>query len=120
MKRAILAVTAVTLLVGLTGCTWPHGRALTGLMPGSCQGAPENCAACGNGCNGGCAAGAAEDPSCPNDPARCGCLFHRHAREAAAAAANTPGPPTGAVTYPYYTNRGPRDFLARNPQSIGP
>jgi hypothetical protein len=30
------------------------------------------------------------------------------------------GPPTAAVTYPYYTNRGPRDFLARNPQSIGP
>lgn len=30
------------------------------------------------------------------------------------------GPPTGAVTYPYYTNRGPRDFLAKNPRSIGP
>ena len=30
------------------------------------------------------------------------------------------GPPTGAVTYPYYTTRGPRDFLARNPRSIGP
>ena len=30
------------------------------------------------------------------------------------------GPPTGATTYPYYTNRGPRDFLARNPRSIGP
>jgi hypothetical protein len=31
-----------------------------------------------------------------------------------------PGPPTAAVTYPYYTNRGPRDFLARNPGNIGP
>jgi len=30
------------------------------------------------------------------------------------------GPPTAAVTYPYYTTRGPRDFLARNPKSIGP
>jgi hypothetical protein len=30
------------------------------------------------------------------------------------------GPPTGATTYPYYTTRGPRDYLARNPQSIGP
>ena len=30
------------------------------------------------------------------------------------------GPPTGGVTYPYYTNRGPRDYLARNPRSIGP
>jgi hypothetical protein len=30
------------------------------------------------------------------------------------------GPPTGAVAYPYYTTRGPRDFLAKNPASIGP
>ena len=30
------------------------------------------------------------------------------------------GPPTGSTTYPYYTTRGPRDYLARNPQSIGP
>jgi len=35
--------------------------------------------------------------------------------------ATTPaGPPTGAVAYPYYTTRGPRDFLAKNPPSIGP
>lgn len=34
--------------------------------------------------------------------------------------ANYAGPPTGAVTYPYYTNRGPRDFLARRPLDIGP
>lgn len=30
------------------------------------------------------------------------------------------GPPTGSTTYPYYTTRGPRDFLARNPRDIGP
>ena len=30
------------------------------------------------------------------------------------------GPPTGAVSYPYYTTRGPRDFLAKNPGTIGP
>jgi len=30
------------------------------------------------------------------------------------------GPTTGAVAYPYYTTRGPRDFLVNNPQSIGP
>lgn len=29
------------------------------------------------------------------------------------------GPPTGAVAYPYYTTRGPRDFLSANPPSIG-
>jgi hypothetical protein len=30
------------------------------------------------------------------------------------------GPPTAGVAYPYYTNRGPRDFLDPNPPSIGP
>ena len=31
-----------------------------------------------------------------------------------------PGPPIGQVAYPYYTVRGPRDFLQANPPSIGP
>jgi hypothetical protein len=31
-----------------------------------------------------------------------------------------PGPPTGQVAYPYYTTRGPRDFLLDNPPSVGP
>jgi hypothetical protein len=31
-----------------------------------------------------------------------------------------PSPPSGQVTYPYYTVRGPRDFLRNNPPSIGP
>ena len=30
------------------------------------------------------------------------------------------GPPTAAVTYPYYTTRGRRDFLLDQPQTIGP
>lgn len=30
------------------------------------------------------------------------------------------GPPTAHVGYPYYTLRGPRDFLINNPPSIGP
>jgi len=29
------------------------------------------------------------------------------------------GPPTAQVAYPYYTTRGPRDFLIDNPPSIG-
>lgn len=29
------------------------------------------------------------------------------------------GPPVGAFAYPYYTVRGPRDFLASDPPSIG-
>jgi hypothetical protein len=29
------------------------------------------------------------------------------------------GPPSAQVAYPYYTTRGPRDFLLDNPPSIG-
>lgn len=28
-------------------------------------------------------------------------------------------PPSAQVAYPYYTNRGPRDFLMSNPDTIG-
>jgi hypothetical protein len=31
-----------------------------------------------------------------------------------------PGPPVAQTAYPYYTLRGPRDFLMNNPPSIGP
>jgi hypothetical protein len=31
-----------------------------------------------------------------------------------------PGPPVAQTAYPYYTLRGPRDFLQDNPPSIGP
>jgi hypothetical protein len=30
-----------------------------------------------------------------------------------------PGPPTGTYAYPYYTLRGPRDFLVDNPPGLG-
>ena len=58
----------------------------------------------GNAANGSCPPGAAGQ--CPNGPAM--------------GAAADPMPPSGAVAYPYYTLRGPRDFLDRNPRSIGP
>ena len=29
------------------------------------------------------------------------------------------GPPTAVYAYPYYTTRAPRDFLMKNPPSIG-
>jgi hypothetical protein len=32
----------------------------------------------------------------------------------------TPPASAGAVSYPYYTTRGPRDFLSPNPRGIGP
>jgi hypothetical protein len=34
-------------------------------------------------------------------------------------AAATGAPPSAQVAYPYYTNRGPRDFLLANPAPLG-
>ena len=57
--------------------------------------------------------------ACGHRPARgaieaVGRLFHHRPQ------APQGGPPVGTVTYPYYTIRGPRDFLAADPPSIGP
>lgn len=90
MKRTLLALSAAILLAIFSGC------ASTGRCPsGTCKSAPETCKTCKTGCADGCRE-------------RGGCNQ-----------ASDPGP-GGVVGYPYYSVRGPRDFLARNPQSIGP
>jgi hypothetical protein len=75
-----------------------------------------------------------EATTCPHGvakPAPCcvhGCVAHICGMHCPAAAhaygadgpVFTPGPPTAAVAYPYYTTRGPRDFLVDNPPTIGP
>ena len=48
-----------------------------------------------------------------------GCLGHK-AGQAVASQPFQAGAPTAQVAYPYYTHRGPRDFLMDNPPSIGP
>ena len=96
---------------------------------GACQGA-----ACQGGCeNGVCATGPCPAGVCQGGPrcrhqGRYGGLAKHHLtpEEKAALMASDygqtgpAGPPTGAVAYPYYTTRGPRDFLAKRPPSIGP
>jgi hypothetical protein len=47
-----------------------------------------------------------------------GVLLHKHGYPEYPAF--NPGPPHGQVAYPYYTTRGPRDFLRDNPPHIGP
>ncbi len=94
----------------------------------------------GRGQNGQCQDGACQDGACQDGAcqecqgASCqpggkyGGLAKHHLtpqEKAALAASNygqtgPAGPPTGGVAYPYYTTRGPRDFLAKNPPSIGP
>ena len=115
MKRVIVSLLAVAIFVGLVGCISQHGRRPWACMGGSCAQAPENCQSCNEPCDN------CNDPGRAGPCRECGgrgcklCCRGRDAQEAAPA-----GPPTGAVTYPYYTTRGPRDFLAKNPPSIGP
>ena len=97
---------------------------------------------CGAGCDcgcqgGGCSAGACGSGGCNcyGNCGNCGCrggLCQRMAGRVAAggccphsggypASYNfTPGPQSGQTAYPYYTTRGPRDFLMCNPQPLGP
>ena len=125
MKRAMLWMLAVVVAVGLTGCVKQLGRRGWATMGGSCAQAPENCYSCDASCGAGC------DVSCDtcSEPVRCrrgdgpgyfkpGCKDKRCCMEECEVAQS--GPATGAVTYPYYTTRDPRDFLAKNPPSIGP
>ncbi len=70
----------------------------------------------GNGCNSDC--GGRGCGKC----GRCGLLarLRGHKQTYPEQYSFQPGPPTGQVAYPYYTTRGPRDFLIDNPPTIGP
>jgi hypothetical protein len=112
MKRAMFSLLAVVILAGLTGCVTQHGRRPWFRTGDSCAQATENCQSCGDESCGD-PRGTCRDPGGCRECGGRGCRLCQ--REQAAA-----GPATGAVTYPYYTTRGPRDFLAKNPPSIGP
>jgi hypothetical protein len=99
MKRALLLLAALGMLSVFSGCKLLHPF---GHLHGSCLSAPENCNDCGvRGC-GLCKLGR--------------CRLHGRGGEPAF----NPGPQSATVTYPYYTTRGPRDYLARSPRPIGP
>jgi len=129
MKRILLAAVAAVGLVGTTGCCHCNPFAcFDGLLGCGCTGGCDG--GCGVGCDdcGGGAIGAngpmSDSAYASNGGAPCnGCGngnggflsgLHKNAQPAFQG-----GPPTGQITYPYYTTRGPRDYLARNPQSIG-
>ena len=123
MKRAMFSVLTLIVLAGLTGCATQHGRhpwmASNGRCAagGTCAPAAEGCqpseATCDASCDNGCAS--EQDPGCRTCKLRC-CRPCREQEQEVAA----PGPPAAAVAYPYYTVRGPRDFIAKGPSSIGP
>jgi hypothetical protein len=97
----------------LGGCCYGYGLANRGC---GCGGG-----GCGDGsCGGGCGCGPRAYGGC-NAPYGNGCC----AGPGCCASGDqhytfNPGPPVGQTAYPYYTTRGPRDFLEKNPAPIGP
>jgi hypothetical protein len=133
MKQLFFAVAAIAALTLGSGCAHRCGGCGEGcgLFGKACGCGHEHATPiCGEGVPGGCDSGACGQgcpkcghkifhkcDSCP----KCGCglLGHGHGGEGYVDASQR-GPMHGTVAYPYYTTRGPRDFLAKNPPSIGP
>jgi hypothetical protein len=99
---------------GANGYQHPHGYKdnrgclcqCQGQIPGHCATPGPHCRMCGGYC--GCGPPA---PGCPM--CCCGASGDQNYNF-------QPGPPVAQTAYPYYTLRGPRDFLLNNPPSIGP
>lgn len=96
MKRVIWIIVAVATLGG-TGC------------------AQHRCS-CGND---GCGPGPLRPRGWAVHQDRSGGLLSHHRGKHEDEEAGMAGPAAAAVGYPYYTIRGPRDFLVDNPPSIG-
>jgi hypothetical protein len=140
MKRATFAVLTLIVLAGLSGCAC-HQHLPASCVGGDCSACPgpDGCS-CGQaqpGCcqagQAGCgeatpACGACEAPCEPCDPPakKHHCLLaglfccHKKPCAPPEQPAAEAGPPAGAITYPYYTVRGPRDYFAKSPTPIGP
>ena len=140
MKTASALALALVVIAGSSGCSivdrlfllnadgpYAHNSRHGGCPDGACQGGCETGACETGACEAGCRECADGTCKVPHT-GRYGGLAKHHlsADERAALAASDygatqpAGPPTGAVAYPYYTTRGPRDFLAKRPPSIGP
>jgi hypothetical protein len=119
MKHALMVLVAMVAMISSTGCLGLHGGCgcgAGGCSAGKCGPNCGGCAKCGRGGHGAHGAHAGGH----------GLLHHGGAHNDGypgpsqmTAADGNGGPATGAVTYPYYTTRGPRDFLMNNPPSIG-
>jgi len=99
MKRALLLLVVVLVLAGFSGCAQ---------QPVAANGGDPDVQPCACGRRAWCW------------PFRNVCCGPCRERAAAPAAMAPPQPPIEAITYPYYTIRGPRDFLERTPSPIGP
>lgn len=116
MKRALFSLMTLIVLVALTGCVTQRGRHPLLASDGNCEGG--NCAQATDGCQS-CEA-PCNDANCLQKLRARLCKDRMCKERSAEPAPAAAGPATGAITYPYYTTRGPRDFYAKNPTSIGP
>ena len=105
MKRMILAFVAV-LCLGSLGCTHHN------LARNNCGGCRGNHGGYAGSLGGG---GGSRDGGGGGGGGR---LAGLHG-QGTSLDQGEPGPPSASVAYPYYTVRGPRDFLMNNPPSIG-
>jgi hypothetical protein len=105
MKRAMFSVLTLVVLGVMIGCAH-HGRHSAACTPGqeSCQAGEAPC----------------DEGAAPAKRHCCRLCGGRGCNECGGQPVAEAGPPAGAITYPYYTTRGPRDFYAKNPGSIGP
>lgn len=99
MKRTLLLIAVLVLVSAAPGCLHRNTRPAA------------NSCGCDSGC-GGVLGGLVGGPIAQEVRASQG---WRHQTPELGPA----GPPSGTYGYPYYTLRGPRDFLASNPPSIG-
>jgi len=134
MKFAMYSLVAVATLALSSGCCLVDRF---GCRTGGCATGCASCGAsdCGGGCGGGSSCGSGLGHG---GGAACGCGYAGYGYDDGRYAAYSgcysgkygklrgpysevinPGPMGPQVTYPYYTNRGPRDFLAANPRGIG-
>ncbi len=129
MNRWLWIGSLAGLLMVSTGCL--HNQTRKGCSTGACgSGACSSgtgllgkmnvggCNSCGTGCRTGCVPGKLGWQQGGLDYSShlgSGMLGNR----ANTTQTITPGPPTGQTAYPYYTVRGPRDFLLNDPPSIG-
>jgi len=105
----------------------PQGGKFLGKVGARMRGCGPSCGSCGPSCGNSCGpAGCHPGPlgwqqggHGYSSHLNAGPLGHR-APQALENRPFTPGPPSAQVAYPYYTHRGPRDFLLDNPPSIGP
>lgn len=126
--RFLIAAVAAALLASSVGCQATRCGSACG---NGCAACPEPCCGCeecgpscgcGPSCSEGCGCG---QGGCGNG--RCG-LFDRAGGSPSTCPLGpgdsaydfTPGPAGAQVAYPYYTTKGPRDFLMKNPPPLGP